>query len=152
MSSKMRCLLQRGGSATKVFEVMQFDVLHLEVWQRVTPRLYNPPLDEPIYWVTSRPDTLMVYRVAHRERQLQWLLHRAAACKVELRKVVDYFPAFMAILADLAPIEDDNARLSHAQALWELWTGQRMRQSEMPAPLRKEIHNQNLDARPQHIH
>ena len=64
MSSKMRCLLQRGGSATKMFEVMQFDVLHLEVWQRVTPRLYDLPLDEPIYWVTRRPDTLIVYRDA----------------------------------------------------------------------------------------
>jgi len=148
----MCCLLQRGGSATKMVEVMQFDVLHLEVWQRVTPRLYNLPLDEPIYWVTSRPDTLMVYRVAHRERQLQWLLHRAAACNVELRKVKDDFPAFIAILGDLAPVNDDQSRSTQAQALWELWTGQRMRQSEMPAPLRKDIHNQNLDARPQHIH
>jgi hypothetical protein len=134
MLAQIHRLLQRGGSATKMFEVMQFDVLHLEVWQRVTPRLYDLPLDEPIYWVTRRPDTLMVYRVAHRERKLQWLLHRAAACNVELRKVAEDFPTFIAILADLTPVEDDKSRLSRAQALWELWTGQRMRQGEMPAP------------------
>jgi hypothetical protein len=152
MSAQIRRLLQRRGSAATLAEVMQFDVLHLEAWQRVIPRRYDLPLDEPIYWVTRRPDTLMVYRVAHRERKLQWLLHRAAACNVELRKVVDDFPAFVAILADLAPIEDDNGRLSHAQALWELWTGLRMRQGEMPAPLRMDIYNQNLDARPQRAH
>ena len=54
--------------------------------------------------------------------------------------------------SDLAPIEDDNSRLTQAQVLWELWTGQRMRQREMPASLRKDIYNQNLDARPQHTH
>ena len=109
MSAQIRRLLQRRGSAAALAEVMQFDVLHLEAWQRVTPRLYDLPLDEPIYWVTRRPDTLVVYRVAHNERKLQWLLHRAAACNVELRKVADDFPTFIAVLADLTPIEDDES-------------------------------------------
>ena len=91
----------------------------------------------------------MVYRVAHRERKLQWLLHRAAACNVELRKVKDDFPTFMAILADLVPIEDDNSRLSQAQALRELWTGQRMRQRDLSPRLKTDVYCQNRVA-PQH--
>ena len=70
------------------------------------------------------------------------MLHRARDAKLE--KTADHFPAFLGYFRDLAPIADAKNRLVRTQELWQLWTGQQIRQRSLPKELQEKIRQVNL--------